>query len=157
MSTWEELVAAGWAERDVPLAPHTTYKLGGPADLFVEASGPNVLEAVGVVAIDFLDSRPRAARTPRGRNQAPTHLDRMINGIQKDHAPGDLDRRPMRSDNSQHLVAAAHKRATQTPSPACCEKKLLSTCCQPESKAACCGPPTQPTSCGCQPTTDVKR
>jgi len=26
------------------------------------------LEAVGVVAIDFLDSRPRAARTPRGRN-----------------------------------------------------------------------------------------
>jgi hypothetical protein len=72
------------------------------------------LEAVGVVAIDFLDSRPRAARTPRGRDQAPTHLDRMINGIQTDHAPSDLDGRPMQSDNSQHLVAAAHKRTTQT-------------------------------------------
>ena len=43
-----------------------------------------------------------------------TNLDRMINGIQTDPAPGGLDGWPMRSDNSQHLVAAAHKRATQT-------------------------------------------
>lgn len=46
MTTWDDLVAEGWAESDVPLAPHTTYKLGGPADLFVDAADSDVLAAV---------------------------------------------------------------------------------------------------------------
>lgn len=47
MSPWDTLVAAGHAARQVELAPHTTYKLGGPADLFVEVGDRRVLEEVG--------------------------------------------------------------------------------------------------------------
>jgi len=35
------------AERDVPLGPFTTYKVGGPAALLVRAGGPDDLAAVG--------------------------------------------------------------------------------------------------------------
>ena len=35
------------AERDVPLGPFTTYKVGGPAALLVRAGGPDALAAVG--------------------------------------------------------------------------------------------------------------
>jgi UDP-N-acetylmuramate dehydrogenase len=47
MTSWDELVSEGLARRRVELAPFTTYKLGGPADLFVEADTPESLEAVG--------------------------------------------------------------------------------------------------------------
>lgn len=46
MSPWDDLVGGGKAARDVGLAAHTTYKLGGPADLFVEVAGPDVLTLV---------------------------------------------------------------------------------------------------------------
>lgn len=35
--TWDDLIGDEVASRDVSLAPVTTYKLGGPADLFLEA------------------------------------------------------------------------------------------------------------------------
>ncbi len=41
--TWEDLTARGIARRAVELSPLTTYKLGGPADLYVEVVGPDVL------------------------------------------------------------------------------------------------------------------
>lgn len=47
MTTWADLVEAGVARRDVDLAPLTTYKLGGPAGLFVEADSVSTLERVG--------------------------------------------------------------------------------------------------------------
>lgn len=36
MNGWDELVGQGFLSRDVELAGHTTYKLGGPARLFAE-------------------------------------------------------------------------------------------------------------------------
>ncbi|HEX2154364.1 MAG TPA: UDP-N-acetylmuramate dehydrogenase [Acidimicrobiia bacterium] len=47
MSAWDELVRTGTARRDVELAPLTTYKLGGPCDVFVDIDHPETLEAVG--------------------------------------------------------------------------------------------------------------
>src|SRR6056297_2300780 len=37
-------------QRDVPLAPYTTFKIGGPADLFVEARTPDELAAAVRIA-----------------------------------------------------------------------------------------------------------
>jgi len=37
-------------QRDVPLAPYTTFKIGGPADLFVEAQTPDELAAAVRIA-----------------------------------------------------------------------------------------------------------
>jgi hypothetical protein len=70
----------------------------------VDGVGPSLIHRT--IADRLPKFRPRAAQTPRGRDEALINLERMINGIQADHAPGDLDGRPMRSDNSQHLVAA---------------------------------------------------
>lgn len=47
MTSWDDLVSEGLARRDVELAPHTTYKLGGPCDLFVEVDDREGIEAVG--------------------------------------------------------------------------------------------------------------
>ncbi|MGH8912610.1 MAG: FAD-binding protein, partial [Acidimicrobiia bacterium] len=47
MTTWDALVGDGRVRRDVALAPLTTYKLGGPADLFVEVAEPALLNRVG--------------------------------------------------------------------------------------------------------------
>lgn len=49
---WDALVADGEARRDVDLAPLTTYKLGGPADLFVEAETPATLEKVARAMVE---------------------------------------------------------------------------------------------------------
>ena len=44
------------ARTDVPLGPFTTYRVGGPAALFVEVTGDGVLEALGVaVAASGID------------------------------------------------------------------------------------------------------
>jgi UDP-N-acetylmuramate dehydrogenase len=48
MTGWDELVAAGHATRHAELAPLTTYKLGGSADLLVEAVDVAVLERSAV-------------------------------------------------------------------------------------------------------------
>lgn len=56
MTSWDDLVAAGLARRGVELARHTTYKLGGPCDLFVEAVDREGIEAAGEALRD--DSRP---------------------------------------------------------------------------------------------------
>lgn len=53
---WDALVATGEARRDVDLAPLTTYKLGGPADLFVEAETPATLEKIARAMLE--DPRP---------------------------------------------------------------------------------------------------
>lgn len=55
-STWESLVSAGEARVDVDLAPHTTYKLGGPARLFVDVGDRGLLERV--VAAHSRDPQP---------------------------------------------------------------------------------------------------
>lgn len=47
MTSWDDLVGRRLARRRVPLAPHTTYKLGGPCDLWVEADDRDTIEAVG--------------------------------------------------------------------------------------------------------------
>lgn len=47
MTTWDDLVRSGRARVDLPLAPFTTYKLGGPARYFVEAEDVSALEEVG--------------------------------------------------------------------------------------------------------------
>lgn len=47
MTSWDDLVQQGLARRDVVLASHTTYKLGGPADIFVEVGDRQELAAVG--------------------------------------------------------------------------------------------------------------
>jgi len=47
MTSWDDLVADGHARRNVQLAPLTTYKLGGPAALFVEVGEPALLNRVG--------------------------------------------------------------------------------------------------------------
>ncbi|MGH8875702.1 MAG: FAD-binding protein, partial [Acidimicrobiia bacterium] len=44
---WAKLVAEGLARQHVPLAPLTTYKLGGPARLLVEAGSEEDLHRVG--------------------------------------------------------------------------------------------------------------
>lgn len=56
MTSWDDLVEEGLATRQMPLAPHTTYKLGGLADLFVEVEDRKGLEAVGAALGD--DPRP---------------------------------------------------------------------------------------------------
>lgn len=56
MSGWDDLVVSGEAHRDVALAAYTTYKLGGPADLMVEADSPAVL--VKVAQAMGADPRP---------------------------------------------------------------------------------------------------
>lgn len=53
--SWEALVAAGLAIEKVELAPLTTYKLGGPAELFVDVDDRSVLAAVG----EALQADPR--------------------------------------------------------------------------------------------------
>ena len=40
-----ELVGADRIRRDVPLAPYTTFKIGGPADYFVKVRTADELEA----------------------------------------------------------------------------------------------------------------
>jgi len=55
MTSWDDLVGDGHARRDVDLAPLTTYKLGGPADLFVEVGEPALLTRVG----EALAAEPR--------------------------------------------------------------------------------------------------
>jgi len=47
VTTWERLVASGRARRHVELAPMTTYKLGGPADLYVVVDTIDTLQEVG--------------------------------------------------------------------------------------------------------------
>ncbi|HLU53504.1 MAG TPA: UDP-N-acetylmuramate dehydrogenase [Acidimicrobiia bacterium] len=47
MTSWERLVSSGRARRDVELASMTTYKLGGPADLFVVVDTIDTLQEVG--------------------------------------------------------------------------------------------------------------
>src|SRR5690606_14933059 len=47
VTTWDDLVRSGRARVDLPLAPFTTYKLGGPARYFVEAEDVSALEEVG--------------------------------------------------------------------------------------------------------------
>lgn len=54
MTSWDDLVTAGVARRGVELAPHTTYKLGGPCDLFVDVQDREALEATG----EALQSQP---------------------------------------------------------------------------------------------------
>lgn len=49
MSGWETLVGSGILRRDMPLAPHTTYKLGGPAALFATPSNEEQLSEVAAV------------------------------------------------------------------------------------------------------------
>jgi UDP-N-acetylmuramate dehydrogenase len=44
VTTWDGMVAEGVATRQVELAPLTTYKLGGPTDLFIDADELTVLE-----------------------------------------------------------------------------------------------------------------
>ncbi len=56
MTTWEDLVASGEAQTDVPLAPHTTYKLGGPARVYIEAFDTDALARVARANVD--DPRP---------------------------------------------------------------------------------------------------
>lgn len=56
MTSWDDLVAAGLARRGVDLAPHTTYKLGGPCDLFVEVDDREGIQATGEALRD--DPRP---------------------------------------------------------------------------------------------------
>ncbi|CAN5850873.1 UDP-N-acetylmuramate dehydrogenase [soil metagenome] len=46
MTPWDELVASGEADIDVSLAGHTTYKLGGPARLYVEVADVAALSRV---------------------------------------------------------------------------------------------------------------
>lgn len=50
--TFDDLVADGYASRDVPLAAFTTYKLGGPATYFVEAHDDDDLERIGAALAD---------------------------------------------------------------------------------------------------------
>jgi UDP-N-acetylmuramate dehydrogenase len=45
-SAWRRLVETGTAREEVPLAPLATYKLGGPADIFVEATSREALARV---------------------------------------------------------------------------------------------------------------
>ncbi len=45
--SFADLVADGYAAEGVPLAPFTTYKLGGPAAYFVEAHDGDDLERIG--------------------------------------------------------------------------------------------------------------
>ncbi|HEX7100304.1 MAG TPA: UDP-N-acetylmuramate dehydrogenase [Acidimicrobiia bacterium] len=47
MTSWERLVSSGRARRHVELAPMTTYKLGGPADLYVVVDRIETLQEVG--------------------------------------------------------------------------------------------------------------
>ncbi len=47
MDGWRALDARGLVRRDEPLAQFTTYKLGGPAHLFVEVNDRSDLEALG--------------------------------------------------------------------------------------------------------------
>lgn len=47
MTSWDDLLARGVARRRVVLAPHTTYKLGGPCELFVDVDDLEAVEAVG--------------------------------------------------------------------------------------------------------------
>lgn len=56
MTSWGDLVAEGRARRGVALAPHTTYKLGGPCDLFVEVDDVATLRALSEAVRD--DPRP---------------------------------------------------------------------------------------------------
>lgn len=56
MTSWDDLVVAGLARRREELAPHTTYKLGGPCDLFVEVVDREGIEATGEALRD--DSCP---------------------------------------------------------------------------------------------------
>ncbi len=46
MSAWEEIADSGTIERDVPLAPLTTYKLGGPADYLATVETEEELSAL---------------------------------------------------------------------------------------------------------------
>ncbi|NOY55034.1 MAG: UDP-N-acetylmuramate dehydrogenase [Actinobacteria bacterium] len=46
MSVWDSLVAEGFLDRDVPLGPLTTYKLGGPARYLVTVEGEDALERI---------------------------------------------------------------------------------------------------------------
>lgn len=43
LNALEDVFGADRLQRDVPLAPHTTFQLGGPADVFVEARTANEL------------------------------------------------------------------------------------------------------------------
>jgi UDP-N-acetylmuramate dehydrogenase len=54
MTVWDDLVATGRVERDVPLARHTTYKLGGPATLFARVDDVSDL----VVLAEALAAHP---------------------------------------------------------------------------------------------------
>ena len=45
-----ELLGAGRIHRNVVLAPYTTFKIGGPADLFVEATSSDELEQIIQIA-----------------------------------------------------------------------------------------------------------
>ncbi len=49
MSGWDSLVAAGLVVQDALLAPLTTYKLGGPARWYLEASDEEALRRAGAV------------------------------------------------------------------------------------------------------------
>lgn len=47
MTSWDDLVAGGRARRGVVLSRHTTYKLGGPCELFVEVDDLDTLRSAG--------------------------------------------------------------------------------------------------------------
>lgn len=47
MSCWDGLVKAGLVRREVTLSSHTTYKLGGPADLYAEVDEAETLSRLG--------------------------------------------------------------------------------------------------------------
>jgi hypothetical protein len=53
-------------------------------------------------------------RVAQMNRQVLTNLDRMMTGSRQTMHQAISTGRPMRSDNSQHLVAAAHKRTSQT-------------------------------------------
>ena len=47
MSCWDGLVKAGLVRREVTLSSHTTYTLGGPADLYAEVDEAETLSRLG--------------------------------------------------------------------------------------------------------------
>lgn len=47
MTTWDDLISSGLVDVDTELAPHTTYKLGGPARLFASVDSIESLDAIG--------------------------------------------------------------------------------------------------------------
>ena len=81
MSNLDDLAAAGLVEVDVPLAPLTTYKLGGPTRYFAEVASPGDLEKVVSARLSTVEAGIDVPVLILGRGSNMAVADRGFDGI----------------------------------------------------------------------------